>query len=100
MSKVNGAKVAIETCLNVKKGERVLILTDVAKEAIGDSLFQAAMDVGAETILAKIPEVKKDGQEPSAPVAKLMRDMDVIVITTEMSMSHTAARRRASKAGA
>ena len=99
MSKVNGAKVAIETCLNVKKGERVLILTDVSKAAIAESLFQAAQDVGANAILMKIPDVAKDGQEPPAPVGKLMKDMDVIVITTEMSMSHTGARRRASKAG-
>ncbi len=99
MSKVNGAKVAIETCLNVKKGERVLILTDVSKAAIAESLFQAAQDVGADTILMKIPDITRDSQEPPAPVGKLMKDMDVIVITTEMSMSHTGARRRASKAG-
>ena len=37
MSKVNGAKVAIETCLNVKKGERVLVLTDTSKETIDDA---------------------------------------------------------------
>ncbi len=100
MSKVNGAKVAIETCLNVKKGERVLILTDTSKESIAETLYQAAVEAGAMTVLTKIPEITLDGQEPPMAVAKMMRDMDVIVITTEMSMSHTAARRRASKAGA
>ncbi len=100
MSKVNGAKVAIETCLNVKKGERVLILTDTSKEAIAETIYQAAVEAGAMAVLTKIPEITQDGQEPPMPVAKMMRDMDVIVITTEMSMSHTAARRRASKAGA
>ena len=100
MTKVDGAKVAIETCLNVKKNERVLILTDTSKETLADALFQAALDANANVILAKIPELTKEGQEPLPPIARLMRDMDVILITTELSMTHTGARRKACKAGA
>ena len=96
----NGAKVTIETCLNVKKGEHVLILTDGSKEAIAQHLYQAALDVGADTILAKIPDLQNDGQEPPISIARLMKEMGVVVITTEKTMSHTAARRRATRAGA
>ncbi|MDO9537209.1 MAG: aminopeptidase [Thermoplasmata archaeon] len=96
----DGAKVTIETCLNVKKGESVLILTDDSKEAVAQHLYQAALNVGAYTIFAKIPDLENDGQEPPAPVARLMKEMDVIVITTEKTMSHTMARRRATRAGA
>ena len=96
----DGAKVTIETCLNVKKGERVLVLTDDSKEAIAQHLYQASLNLGAETILAKIPDLKVDGQEPPVTIARLMKEMDVIVITTEKTMSHTAARRRATRAGA
>ncbi len=96
----DGAKVAIETCLNVKKGESVLVLTDDSKEAVAQALYQASLDVGAETILAKIPNFDKEGQEPPVPVARLMKDSDVIIITTEKTMSHTMARRRATKSGA
>ncbi len=100
MTVVDGAKVAVETCLNVKKGERVLILTDPSKEGIAEELFKAAMDVKSDAILVKIPTPDADNQEPSAPVARLMRDMDVILITTEVSMTHTTARRKATRAGA
>ena len=95
----DGAKVTIETCLNVKKGESVLVLTDDSKEAIAQSLYEAAYNVGAEVILAKIPDSEEDGQEPPMSIARLMKDSDVIVITTEKTMSHTMARRRATRAG-
>ena len=100
MAVVDGARVTIETCLNVKKNENVLILTDDSKESVAQSLYQAALETGASTIMAKIPDMEHDSQEPPVPVAKLMKDMDVIVITTETTMSHTMARRRASRAGA
>jgi leucyl aminopeptidase (aminopeptidase T) len=96
----DGAKVTIETCLNVKKGESVLVLTDNSKEAIAQHLFLAALNVGADAILTKIPDLNHDGQEPSVSVARLMKEMDVVVITTEKTMSHTVARRRATRAGA
>jgi leucyl aminopeptidase (aminopeptidase T) len=100
MGTVDGAKVAIETCLNVKKREDVLILTDHSKEGIAQALFQASLDVGATTMLIKIQDMKADGEEPPLAVARLMKDMDVIVITTEKTLSHTMARRRATRAGA
>ncbi len=95
----DGAKVTIETCLNVKKGESVLVLTDDSKEAIAQSLYEAAYNIGAEVILAKIPDPEHDGQEPPVAIARLMKDSDVIVITTEKTMSHTMARRRATRSG-
>jgi len=100
MATVDGAKVTIETCLNVKKGEDVLVLTDDSRESIGQLLFQAALDVGAESFMVKIPDMKTDGQEPPVPIARMMKDMDVIVITTDKTISHTMARRRASRNGA
>ena len=96
----DGAKVAVETCLNVKKGESVLILTDNSKEAIAQSLYEAAFNVGGEVILTKIPDFDKEGQEPPMSIARLMKEADVIIITTEKTMSHTMARRRATRAGA
>jgi leucyl aminopeptidase (aminopeptidase T) len=96
----DGAKVTIETCLNVRKGESVLVLTDDSKEAIAQHLYRAALDAGADSVLAKIPDLRADGQEPPISIARLMKEMDVIVITSEKTMSHTAARRRATRAGA
>ena len=95
----DGAKVTIETCLNVKKDESVLVLTDDSKEAIAQALYEAACNVGARTVLAKIPDLEYDGQEPPLSIARLMKDSDVIVIATEKTMSHTMARRRATRGG-
>ncbi len=100
MTTVDGAKVTIETCLNVKKREEVLVLTDDSREGIAQSLYHASLDIGAETILVKIPDLKTEGEEPPIPIARLMKEMDVIVIATDKTLSHTMARRRASKAGA
>lgn len=100
MATFDGAKVAIETCLNVKKGESVLVLTDSTKETIAQSLYLAALDIGADAILVKMPDIKNDGDEPPFLVARLMKDTNVIVIATDKTISHTMARRRASRSGA
>jgi len=100
MAVSDGAKVTVETCLNVKKGESFLVLTDNSKEAIAQHVFLAALDAGADAILTKIPDLTHDGQEPPVSIARLMKEMDVIVIMTDKTMSHTVARRRATRAGA
>ena len=41
MSLEDGAKTAVNICMGVKKGEKVLIITDTVKEKIGEALFQA-----------------------------------------------------------
>lgn len=100
MGTVDGAKVAIESCLNVKKREEVLILTDDSREIIAQSLYRASLDAGATTIMVKIPDMSSDSEEPPIPVARLMKEMDVIIITTDKTLSHTMARRKATRAGA
>ena len=82
----DGAKVTIETCLNVRKGESVLVLTDSSKERIAQTLYEAANNIGAETILVKIPDPEQDGQEPPVSIARLMKETDVIIITDRKSV--------------
>lgn len=100
MTLADGAKNTIFTCLAVKKGEKVLILTDLEKKKIGEALFHAAVEAGAETVMVKIMPSTRDGEEPPKAIANLMREFDVIVITTKYSMSHTLARKKATSAGA
>ena len=64
MALIDGAKIAIHTCMGVKKGEDVLIITDTEKEAIGEALFQVALEARAEAIIVKMLPRSRHGEEP------------------------------------
>ncbi|MGQ9582791.1 MAG: aminopeptidase [Thermoplasmatota archaeon] len=100
MSVMAGARTAINTCLRVRRGERVVVVTDTLKEDIGEALHWAAREAGSEAILVKMLPRSRHGEEPPAPVAAIMKMADVVVAPTAFSISHTQARREASEAGA
>jgi len=99
MTLEDGARNTVFTCLGVKKGEKVLVLVDSEKKKIGEAFFTAAVDAGAEAVMVKILPSTRHGEEPPAPVAKLMSEFDAIAIATKYSMTHTQARARATRAG-
>ena len=84
----------------MKPGEKALVITDAPLARIGQSFFEAALEIGSEAILIEIPELKRSGQEPPKVVADLMKEMDIIVAPTSRSLTHTAARLAATRAGA
>jgi len=100
MAAFDGAKVAVNTCMGVRKGEKVMVLIDPSKESVGAALFETAIEVGADAVLVKIPPQTHDNQELPVPVARMMREMDVVIAATERSVSHTVARRAATRDGA
>ena len=55
---------------------------------------------GADAVLAVIAERASHAAEPPRPVAAAMAAADVVLAPTVQSLSHTAARKRASEAGA
>lgn len=93
------AEIALRDCMEVKEGERVLIITDEPARKIGYALWEGAKEMGAVAIFTEIMTPKSNGEEPPDPIAKLMKDVDVILIPTSKSLSHTDSRREASKAG-
>src|SRR3972149_871033 len=95
-----GAQRVVGTCLAVKKGERVLVLADARTQSIGAALFDAAVAAESEAVLALVPPPKEPGEEPTDPLARMMADCDVVILATSQSMTHTAARRMANRAGA
>ena len=95
----NAALIALRDCMAVKEGEKVLIITDEPARKIGYALWEGAKDMGAEAIFTEIITPKSNGEEPPAPVAELMKLVDVILIPTSKSLSHTDSRREASKGG-
>jgi len=92
-------EIALRDCMAVKKGERVLIITDEPARKIGYALWEGAKEMGAEAIFTEIITPRSNGEEPPEPIAELMKLVDVILIPTSKSLSHTDSRREASKAG-
>ena len=96
---MKAARIAVNDCMAVKKGENVLIITDEPLRNVGYALWEAARDAEAEAIITEIISRQSNGEEPPPPVAELMKLMDAVLIPTSKSLSHTDARRSASKAG-
>jgi leucyl aminopeptidase (aminopeptidase T) len=90
----------VDVCLGVKAGEEVLVICDPATQRIGARLRDRAAEVGAEAVLAVISERPSHGAEPPRTVAEAMAAADVVMAPTVQSLSHTAARKRATDAGA
>jgi leucyl aminopeptidase (aminopeptidase T) len=86
--------------MGARPGESVLVVTDEPLRAIGYALRQAAKDLGHDVLLVEMLPRKTNGEEPPAPVAELMSNMDVVLCPTSKSLTHTDARRAASAAGA
>ena len=100
MALIDGAKTAVNTCMGVKKGEVVLIVTDTEKEEIGRILFKVAQEAKAEALLVTMEPRNRHGEEPPKTIAEMMRFADVIIAPTAYSLTHTQARKRANRAGA
>ena len=87
----------LKKCLNIKKNENVLIITDKNKGKIADYFFKAATKLANNVVLAKIPVAKVHGTEPPAKIAKFMKKFDVILAPTSKSLTHTKAVQKAKK---
>lgn len=94
------AEIAVNNCMGVKKGERVLVITDEPLRKIGFVLWKAAKEAASEAMLLEIIPRKSNGEEPPPPVEEFMKNFDIILIPTSRSMTHTKARRDACESGA
>jgi leucyl aminopeptidase (aminopeptidase T) len=92
--------VVVGDCLAVAEGEEVLVVCNPATEGLGARLRGAAEELGAEATLALIAERASHAAEPPRTVAAAMLAADVVIAPTVQSLSHTAARKAASEAGA
>jgi leucyl aminopeptidase (aminopeptidase T) len=100
MAMIDGARTAVKTCMGVKKGEVVLILTDTEKESIGEAIFEVAKEAKAEAVLVKMQPRSRHGEEPPRAIAEMMKNADVVIAPTMYSVTHTQARKRANRSGA
>jgi leucyl aminopeptidase (aminopeptidase T) len=93
-------RAVVRECLGVREGEEVLVVCNPATEGIGEALRSEAADAGGDAVLVVISERDSHGAEPPTTVAEAMAAADVVLAPTMQSLSHTAARRRATEAGA
>jgi leucyl aminopeptidase (aminopeptidase T) len=94
------ARVAVRDCLAVKPGETVLVVTDEPLRDIGELLWEASKEAGAEAVLCEIIPRREHAEEPPAVVAEAMKRSQVVFCPTSKSLSHTQARHEACLAGA
>ncbi|XOK61040.1 aminopeptidase [Paenibacillus elgii] len=90
----------LQSCLGLKPYEKLLVVADDRKKDIGEALYEAGKQLGAEAMLMVMKEREKSGQEPPSPVSEAMKQADVVICATEHSLTHTKARREAVAQGA
>ncbi len=101
MSELDRAVAAvIHECLAVSQGEDVVVVCNPATRSLGERFREEAESAGADAVLAVIAERDSHAAEPPPPVAAAMAHADVVLAPTVQSLSHTAARKRATDAGA
>jgi len=92
-------KTVVRDCLGVRAGEDVLVVCNPATRELGDALRDEAEHAGAEAVLAVMTERDSHAGEPPATIAESMIAADVLLAPTVQSLSHTAARKRATESG-
>ncbi|MFQ5405812.1 MAG: aminopeptidase [Candidatus Micrarchaeia archaeon] len=95
----NAAIKLYEECFRLKRGERVLIVTDNGREKIANSLEEAAIEKKALVDKIKL-NPKRENSAPVPKAAGAFLKADVIVAPTEKSISHSPQARLARKKGA
>jgi leucyl aminopeptidase (aminopeptidase T) len=89
----------VRECLGVKAGEEVLIVSNPATGGLGEAMRAEAEAAGAEAVLAVMSERDSHAGEPPVSIAEAMVAADALLAPTVQSLSHTAARKRASESG-
>lgn len=85
--------------LDLKPTESFLMITDKPKKELGMQVYEYAKNITPSARIEIIKELERDGQEPEPEVAELMLNHDVQFYLTSKSLSHTNARRNATKKG-
>lgn len=90
----------LQKSLAIKRGEKVLILTDKLELGNAKKFFEAAKKLSENTTMLLKTVGNHSGEEPSTRIAGEMKKFNVIIAVTTHSLTHTKARISASKKGA
>jgi len=95
-----GARVLIETCLNVRPSENVLVVTDTNMVELAEFLATVARERGADVTISTMTPRDAPGEEPPPPVAAAMKTADAVMMLTTYALAPSIARAEAQDAGA
>ena len=90
---MRNARLLVETCIGVKPGERVTVLTDWTNRAYGDAVAAAADQAGADVIVIDVSQQvvaalgSGEVEDPPEQLAAAMREANVNVIITDQEFS-------------
>ena len=94
------ARTVVETCMEIRSHESVLVIADPSTSEIGQELYKVSSEISKNVLLVIMPFTRHHGDEPPQSVAELMRTQNVILAPTKFSITHTKARIQACKDGA
>ncbi len=97
---MQSAERLVRKVICVTKKDRVLVVTDAAKLAIGKVFALSCRALGAETVMSIMPMTGEHGSEPPSTITTAMKVADVVFGTTTHAITHTQARLDAFAAGA
>jgi len=101
MSLKESVSIVLETCMAVKPGEVVMIITDSATHpSIASALYDRSVELGCDPLLITMEPREVHGQEPPKAVAEAFAAADVVLAPTSKSLTHTQAKINAKIAGA
>jgi len=89
----------LKKVLDLKPNESFLVATDEPKKELAIQIYEYAKNITPSARIEIIKELERNGQEPEPEVAELMLNHDVQFYITSKSLSHTNARRNATKKG-
>jgi leucyl aminopeptidase (aminopeptidase T) len=92
------AKTVLNKLLEVKPGEKLLLLTDDGKVELTQAFFAAGMESGLSPVLLEIPKQISGGEMPEIAAAALLGS-DAALLITSGSFSHTKGRGQATEKG-
>lgn len=94
-----GARIVLEDCLKLKKGEDFLIVTDFENQKVADVFARHAQKIGGEVAAASFFKHSSHGEDPPEPIISAMCSADVVVLAAIYSLTNSNARRKAVKSG-
>ena len=96
---LNASEKALKDYMGLSQDETLMILSDENMRNISHHLYEAGKDNCREAILVEMKSREINGQEPPEQIAEMMKTVDVVIAPTSKSLTHTNARREASRLG-
>ena len=85
--------------MGYRAGERLLIVCDTRTKSLAKAFHKEALLQSVTSELALMSTRKMHGEEPPKHIGERLGGVDLALLLTHMSLSHTKARKAASKKG-